>query len=114
MTDTLLLGHVGDGAPVHLPLNVLLRHVVVLGSSGSGKTVACKVVVEEAVRQGISVIAIDPQGDLASLGLIGNVASNVPVEVYKGYWDKLDLKIWTPGSTSGRPLCVSPIAAVAA
>jgi hypothetical protein len=40
-----------------------------LGSSGSGKTVFCKVLVEEAALRGVPVIAIDPQGDLASLAL---------------------------------------------
>src|SRR6478735_9153558 len=58
-----------DDTPVSLPVRALLRHVIALGSSGSGKTVFCKVVVEEAVRQGIPVIAIDPQGDIASLAL---------------------------------------------
>lgn len=89
----------------------MLRHVVVLGASGSGKTVACKVLVEEAVRTGIPVIAVDPQGDLASLSQIGSpdvaMAKGVPVEVSKGWYDRADVKIWTPGSTYGIPLSIS-------
>ncbi len=45
------------------------RHAIVLGSTGSGKTVLCKCIVEEAVRNGVPVIAVDPQGDIASLAL---------------------------------------------
>src|SRR5215475_5086203 len=59
----------GGPGEVALPVRALLRHAIALGSSGSGKTVFCKVVVEEAVRRGIPVIAIDPQGDIASLAL---------------------------------------------
>ena len=69
--DPLALGERRDepGEPVHLPVEALLRHVMALGSSGSGKTVFCKVLAEEAALRGIPVIAIDPQGDLASLAL---------------------------------------------
>src|SRR6266545_6314079 len=69
--DPLALGERRDapGEAVTLPVSALLRHVMALGSSGSGKTVFCKVLVEEAALRGIPVIAIDPQGDLASLAL---------------------------------------------
>ncbi|HKE20545.1 MAG TPA: helicase HerA-like domain-containing protein [Kofleriaceae bacterium] len=71
--DPLALGERRDepGEPVQLPVQALLRHVMALGSSGSGKTVFCKVLAEEAALRGIPVIAIDPQGDLASLALAG-------------------------------------------
>ena len=42
------------------------------GSTGSGKTVLSKVVIEEAAVEGIPVIAFDPQGDIASLMLPGD------------------------------------------
>src|SRR5438128_846025 len=49
--------------------DALLRHVVILGATGAGKTVLGKAFLEEAVRAGVPVIAVDPQGDLASLAL---------------------------------------------
>jgi DNA helicase HerA-like ATPase len=113
MTD-LLLGSssIGD---VQLPLNTMLRHAVCLGSAGSGKTVTCKVVCEEFIRQGIPVIAVDPQGDIASLGLFGDeaeiVARGTPAEVRTSYADKLEIVVWTPGSALGVPLSVNPLAA---
>ena len=50
-------------------LDTLTRHAAVLGTTGSGKTVMCKVLVEEALIKGIPVIAIDPKGDIGGLGI---------------------------------------------
>ena len=51
----------------NLPLHILQRHLGCFGSSGSGKTVASKVIIEELGMIGVPVIAFDPQGDIASL-----------------------------------------------
>ncbi len=106
------IGKTDTGAPLVLSLKSLLKHVVVLGATGSGKTVACKVIVEEAVRAGIPVIAIDPQGDLASLAEIGDpdvvMAKGVPGQTCLDWYDRSDVKIWTPASTLGIPLSISP------
>jgi DNA helicase HerA-like ATPase len=112
----MLLGWKEDGSPVRLDPTVLLRHVVVLGASGSGKTVTCKAIVEEAVRRGISVIAIDPQGDIASMAKLGDtdetLLQGVPREVIEEYRRRVDVKIWTPASSYGIPLSVSPIVSI--
>lgn len=50
-------------------LNDLTRHATILGSTGSGKTVFGKVLVEECLKRKIPVIAIDPKGDLGGLGI---------------------------------------------
>ena len=96
-----------DSADVDLDPRLLTKHVVVLGASGSGKTCLSKVLVEDAVRFGIPVIAIDSQGDLASLGLAG-VGNDVPADIAADYWTKVDLKVWTPGSELGLPLSLQP------
>lgn len=100
------------GENIRLPMSALLRHGIALGSSGSGKTVLCKVFVEECVRNRLPVIAIDPQGDLASLGLCEDpeklVEMGVAPEVAYEYHSKVDVKIWTPGSTDGIPISIAP------
>ena len=53
-----------------LSIQTFRRHFACFGSSGSGKTVVCKVMIEELARRGIPIIAFDPQGDIASLALI--------------------------------------------
>ncbi|MHA1332321.1 MAG: helicase HerA-like domain-containing protein, partial [Candidatus Hodarchaeales archaeon] len=53
-----------------IPTNILRTHALVLGASGSGKTVMCKAIVEELILQNIPVIAVDPKGDLGGLGIV--------------------------------------------
>ena len=62
-----IIGKTKDDQPVELSIKSMQRHFACFGSSGSGKTVACKVLVEEFGRNRIPVIAFDPQGDIASL-----------------------------------------------
>ncbi|MCI0340125.1 MAG: DUF853 family protein [Planctomycetales bacterium] len=114
MAASLLLGRGGSGE-VRLKPETLLRHVACLGSSGSGKTVACKVIVEEAVRLGIPVIAVDPQGDIASFACPpdpeGARAKGVPEEVIREFRERVETVIWTPGSTRGVPVSLDPLRA---
>lgn len=106
MSRELHLGTSHDGSKLLFPEEGLLRHILCMGSSGSGKTVACKVIVEECVRNNIPVIAIDPQGDLASLGLRPEKGSDPSISA--DYFSRVDLKIWTPGSSAGIPVSLSP------
>ena len=95
------------GEPATLPAAALLRHAIALGSSGSGKTVFCKIVVEEAVRRGVPVIAIDPQGDLASLALGPPPEATDPAA--QELRARADVVVFTPASRKGVPLCADPV-----
>lgn len=99
--------------PVALAEEALLRHVVILGATGAGKTVLGKAFLEEAVRAGVPVIAVDPQGDLASLALRPTSESAedlpVPVEIAEEYWSRAAVSILTPGSTRGIPVALNPL-----
>lgn len=59
----------GSGAsnPLAMPAHHLVTHGVVVGMTGSGKTGLVTVTVEEALRAGIPVLAIDVKGDLPNL-----------------------------------------------
>lgn len=48
----------------------LLTHGLIVGMTGSGKTGLAIVLIEEALRQGVPVLAIDPKGDLGNLLLL--------------------------------------------
>jgi hypothetical protein len=52
---------------LHLPAHHLVTHGVVLGMTGSGKTGLATVLVEEALRARVPVLAIDVKGDLPNL-----------------------------------------------
>jgi hypothetical protein len=61
-------GTLGDR--VDLPASDLLTHGLIVGMTGSGKTGLAIAVIEEALRQGVPVLAIDPKGDLGNLLLL--------------------------------------------
>ena len=108
--ESIALGHrVDNGAPLVLPVSALGRHLIALGKTRSGKTVLCKLICERALRLGIPVIAIDPQGDLASMA--APLSSSV-ANINDGGGDKpaIDPVIFTPLSSKGVPICADPFA----
>jgi len=58
------------GAPLHLDPADLLTHGLIVGMTGSGKTGLAIVLLEELLRRGVPVLAIDPKGDLTNLLLL--------------------------------------------
>jgi hypothetical protein len=58
------------GEPLRLDPSDLLTHGLIVGMTGSGKTGAAIGLIEEVLRQGVPVIAIDPKGDLGNLLLL--------------------------------------------
>ena len=108
-----IIGKTKDDQPVELSIKSMQRHFACFGSSGSGKTVASKVLVEEFGRNGIPVIAFDPQGDIASLAANEEydslVEHGIDRELYDSFTDHTEVLIWTPGSSKGLPLCINPL-----
>jgi hypothetical protein len=76
MAEGLYLGkevdpHTGTlGARLDLDPTDLLTHGLIVGMTGSGKTGLAIALIEEALKQGVPVIAIDPKGDLGNLLLL--------------------------------------------
>ena len=107
----IILGKSAKGV-FSLPLKVIDRHVACFGSSGSGKTVLCKAMLEEIARSGVPVIAFDPQGDIASLGIHEkeNVIKEAGTDltIRDSYVENVEVVVWTPGSTKGMPLSLNP------
>jgi DNA helicase HerA-like ATPase len=96
-----------------IDVDLLRRHGGVFGSTGSGKTVLSKAVVEEAALEGIPVIAFDPQGDIASLMLPGDPkeleSKGVPPERLQKYMDKVLVRVYTPASSKGLAISINPL-----
>jgi hypothetical protein len=61
------IGQAIDGIKFEISRASLTKHAIILGATGSGKTVLSKVIVEEAALQGIPTFAIDPKGDIGNL-----------------------------------------------
>jgi hypothetical protein len=76
MAATLYLGKEVDpasgalGAEVRLDPRDLLTHGLIVGMTGSGKTGLAIALIEEVLKQGVPVLAIDPKGDLGNLLLL--------------------------------------------
>ncbi len=102
-----------DGEALRLDPSALLRHVMALGSSGSGKTVFCKALVEEAVLAGIPAICVDPQGDLCSLAAASSAeelaAHGIDPALAAAFAERAEVVVFTPGSSRGVPLCADPV-----
>jgi hypothetical protein len=96
-----------------ISIDLLRRHGGVFGSTGSGKTVLSKCILEEAAMQGIPVLAFDPQGDIASLMLPGDpkqlIEKGVPPDRLKGYMDKVIVRVYTPASSKGLAISINPL-----
>ncbi|MEC7523627.1 MAG: helicase HerA-like domain-containing protein [Myxococcota bacterium] len=112
--DGLDLGADVGGETVSLPTEALLRHVMALGASGSGKTVFCKVVAEEALLAGLPTICVDPQGDLCSLaaGTLDDAeleARGIDPARAARFRELAEVVIFTPGARVGVPLCADPV-----
>ena len=109
----LFLGERRDtGDIVQIDKMVLARHAAMLGSTGSGKTVMAKTVIEEATLAGIPSLILDPQGDLARLALAINegelIEQGGDIGRMKKLMSKMEVRIWTPLRSKGLPLCIDP------
>jgi len=115
----LWLGHIMDeegkrtDKKFEISIDLLRRHGGIFGSTGSGKTVLSKVILEEAALEGIPILALDPQGDIASLMLPGDPKElkekGVSPELLQEYMDKVIVKVYTPASSKGLSISINPL-----
>ena len=91
---------------------ILARHAAMLGSTGSGKTVMAKALIEECTIDDIPSLIIDPQGDLARLCLNAKdsdiKAKEGDTSQAKLFQEKAEVRIWTPLRKKGLPICIDP------
>ena len=120
--------------PHILDVDALTRHAVVFGATGSGKTGLAVVMIEELIRAGVPIIAVDPKGDLANLALLferlepssfapfmeepekaeslaetwrgGLASAGIDEQELADIAGRVDLQILTPGSRAAAPVDV--------
>ncbi|MCA9048179.1 MAG: DUF853 family protein [Planctomycetaceae bacterium] len=110
--NVLLLGRSLSGAQnIEIATPNLSTHSAIVGAAGSGKTWIAKVFIEEAILQGVPVLAIDPQGDLVQF-LKQQPPERIPPEERKRheqFRERVEPRIYTPGTSHGLRLSLSPI-----
>ncbi len=109
--ENFLIGHrIGaENDSVSLNKHILRRHAAVLGGSGSGKTTLALSVIEQLLLRGIPVVLIDRKGDLCSYANpdVWKGADNEPADrraEREQLANSVDVAVYTPGRTSGRPI----------
>jgi hypothetical protein len=104
----------GTGRRVTVPLEDLRRHTVIFAGSGSGKTVLVRRLIEECALKGVSTVVLDPNNDLARLGLPWPEPPrgwlDGDAEKAATYLRDTEVVVWTPRLTMGRPLSFAPLA----
>jgi hypothetical protein len=102
-----------SGEALSVDLLALRKHTAIFAGSGSGKTVLIRRLIEECALRGVSSIVLDPNNDLARLGLPwpeapqGWKAADTPRAT--DYLHNTEVVIWTPGRGGGRPLSFQPL-----
>ncbi|MFY0577541.1 helicase HerA-like domain-containing protein [Cystobacter fuscus] len=95
---------------ITLDPEALTRHSAFLGSTGSGKTTVALNIAEQLLARGIPVILVDRKGDLA--GYAREEAWSEPLadpaleERRRQLRERLDVALYTPGRSDGRPLAI--------
>ena len=112
--DSILIGIAeGTGRRVTVPLEDLRRHTVIFAGSGSGKTVLIRRLIEECALMGVSAVVLDPNNDLARLGLPWPEPPrgwlDGDAEKAATYHRETEVVVWTPRLTTGRPLSFAPL-----
>ena len=91
---------------------VFKRHAAFLGGSGSGKTTLALSVIEQLLLKGVPVVLLDRKGDLCSYAN-PEVWRSHPSEdpdrrdQREALASKLDVAVYTPGRTTGRPIKIT-------
>ncbi|HZI08707.1 MAG TPA: DUF87 domain-containing protein, partial [Archangium sp.] len=99
--------------PITLEPAELTRHSAFLGGSGSGKTTVALNVVEQLLLRGIPAILVDRKGDLAAYAReeawLKDVADGPLAERRRLLRERVDVALYTPGRSDGRPLAIPVI-----
>jgi adenylylsulfate kinase-like enzyme len=102
-----------SGRLLDVELLALRKHTAIFAGSGSGKTVLIRRLIEECALRGVSSIVLDPNNDLARLGLPwptpppGWDSADGPLA--DNYLGNTEVVVWTPRRAGGRPLSFQPL-----
>ncbi|MGI9386135.1 MAG: ATP-binding protein, partial [Methyloligellaceae bacterium] len=102
----------GTGRAVTLNKSIMKRHAAFLGGSGSGKTTIALSLIEQLLSRGIPAVLIDRKGDLCSYAnpevwRSDDYDGSDRVADREKLADSIDVAVYTPGRSSGRPISIT-------
>lgn len=118
-SDAVRLGVIDSvrAEPILLPLDDIKAHMAFLGSAGSGKTTAALSVVEQLLERDVSVVLVDRKGDMARYASEAWWTDAAAPEAEWGrklaLRTRIDVALFTPGNSHGRPLQVPLVPSLA-
>ena len=115
-TGPAVLGRTREAVPksVGIDPGELTRHSAFLGGSGSGKTTLALALIENLLLRGVPAILLDRKGDLACYARPESWTGPLPegggpdaAARRERLRARLDVRLYTPGASGGRPLGIS-------
>ena len=109
------IGYSNDESGLNFELDPMIfaKHAGIFGSTGSGKTVLGKILIEEMALQKVPCIVIDPQGDIASMMLRNEDAmlseKGIDLDRVDEFYNTTKIQVFTPSSNKGMPISLNPI-----
>ena len=111
--NSIFAGRESDSSrAVTLNKSIMKRHAAFLGGSGSGKTTLALCLIEQLLSRGIPAVLIDRKGDLCSYANPEVWRSDEDDESDRvadreKLADSIDVAVYTPGRSSGRPISIT-------
>ncbi|AXJ12583.1 helicase HerA-like domain-containing protein [Streptococcus pluranimalium] len=95
--------------PIMMQLNMLNRHGIIAGATGTGKTVTLKVLAEQLSLAGVPVFLADIKGDLTNIAKEGALTDKLSQRLEKiGYKDfepqAFPVRLWDVLGQAGHPV----------
>ena len=99
--NEVLVGEERDGHPVRIPLGGSSggTHTLVVGATGSGKTVTMSWIAVRAIEHGMGAIVVDPKGDRDLRRHLGDAALAAGVPFYE--WTPKGPSVYNPYARGG-------------
>ena len=109
LNNKILLGK-NDKNESNLLLNMMNRHGLITGASGSGKTITLKVIAESLSDAGVPVFLSDVKGDIAGTAYMGEESESLTKRIEKlgltenFEYKKFPVRFWDIYGEKGHPI----------
>jgi hypothetical protein len=98
-----------EAEPILLDPGSLLRHIAVVGGTDGTRFTMALNLVEQALERGVPVILLDRAGEMSGYARPDWWQQSRDPERARQLAERIDVRLFTPGSRGGRPLSVAVI-----